>query len=105
MGIEILCPPSQSLSHTPHPTKSNPKQNTQVGVPEYRISQMTSNGGNIIDAYGFVNVVSPSGLPIRAIVGISPDPIMFVAVNCLDVEESREFYNNLGFVEQVRSRW
>jgi len=72
----------------------------QLGVPEYRISQMTSNGGNIIDAYGFVNVVSPSGLPIRAIVGISPDPIMFVAVNCLDVEESREFYNNLGFVEQ-----
>lgn len=73
----------------------------QLGVPEYRISQMINNGGTIVDAYGFVNVVSPSGLPIRAIVGISPDPIMFVAVNCLDVEESREFYSRLGFVEQA----
>lgn len=72
----------------------------QLGVPEYRISQMQSNGGTIIDAYGFVNVVSPVGLPIRAIVGISPDPIMFVAINCQNVEESREFYNGLGFVEQ-----
>ena len=30
-----------------------------VGVPSYRVSQMVSNGGNILDAYGFVNVVSP----------------------------------------------
>jgi len=72
----------------------------QVGVPGYRISQMVANGGKIIDAYGLVNVVSPSGLPIRGIVGISPDPIMFVAINCKDVKESRAFYEQLGFVEQ-----
>lgn len=61
---------------------------------------MVENAGNILDAYGLVNVVSPSGLPIRGIVGISPDPIMFVAVNCKNVQESKEFYENLGFVEQ-----
>jgi len=72
----------------------------QVGVPTYRISQMVKNGGNVLDAYGLVNVVSPCGLPMRGIVGISPDPIMFVALNCQDVQASKIFYNQLGFVEQ-----
>lgn len=72
----------------------------QMGVPTYRISQMVKNGGNIIDAYGFVNVISPSGLPIRGIVGISPDPIMLVAINCVDVKQSQKFYEQLGFIEQ-----
>ncbi|KAL7578304.1 hypothetical protein ACA910_012715 [Epithemia clementina (nom. ined.)] len=72
----------------------------QVGVPSYRISKMVQNGGNILDAYGYVNVVSPSGLPIRGIVGIAPDPIMFVAINCANVEASKTFYKQLGFVEQ-----
>jgi hypothetical protein len=73
----------------------------QMGVPAYRISQMVKNGGNIIDAYGLVNVISPSGLPIRGIVGISPDPIMFVAINCVDVKQSQKFYEQLGFIEQA----
>lgn len=72
----------------------------QVGVPQYRISKMVSNGGNVIDAYGIVNVVSPCGLPMRGIVGIWPDPMMFVAINCKDVAESRRFYEQLGFFEQ-----
>jgi hypothetical protein len=65
---------------------------------------MVAAGGNILDAYGLVNVVSPSGLPMRGIVGISPDPMMFVAINCDDVKESSLFYENLGFTEQVRKR-
>ena len=75
-----------------------------VGVPGYRISQMVAAGGNILDAYGLVNVVSPSGLPMRGIVGISPDPIMLVAINCDNVKESAAFYEKLGFSEQVRWR-
>ena len=62
---------------------------------------MVKNGGNVLDAYGLVNVISPCGLPMRSIVGISPDPIMFVALNCQDVQASKIFYNQLGFVEQV----
>mmetsp|Transcript_34027 Transcript_34027/g.82319 ORF Transcript_34027/g.82319 Transcript_34027/m.82319 type:complete len:428 (+) Transcript_34027:53-1336(+) len=72
----------------------------QIGVPGYRISQMTSNGGNVLDAYGWVNVVSPAGLPVRGIVGIRADPMMFLAVNCNDVGASEEFYAKLGFVRQ-----
>jgi hypothetical protein len=55
----------------------------------------------VIDAYGWVNVVSPAGLPVRSIVGIRPDPIMFLALNCVDVTKSEEFYAKLGFVRQV----
>ena len=62
---------------------------------------MASSGGTILDAYGIVNAISPAGLPVRGIVGIAPDPLMFVAINCVDVEESRLFYESLGFVEQV----
>mmetsp|Transcript_16387 Transcript_16387/g.35601 ORF Transcript_16387/g.35601 Transcript_16387/m.35601 type:complete len:258 (+) Transcript_16387:348-1121(+) len=72
----------------------------QVGVPGYRISQMVKNDGNVLDAYGFVNVVSPSGLPMRGIVGIWPDPVMFIAINTPDMAASRAFYQQLGFVEQ-----
>jgi hypothetical protein len=63
---------------------------------------MVAAGGNIIDAYGLVNVIAPCGLPMRGIVGISPDPIMFVAINCKKVKESVAYYQQLGFVEQVR---
>jgi hypothetical protein len=72
----------------------------QLGVPGYRISKMIANGGNILDAYGLINVISPAGLPIRGVVGIAPDPMMYVAINCQDVKESKEFYEELGFVEQ-----
>eukprot|EP00560_Eucampia_antarctica_P007517 CAMPEP_0197827518 /NCGR_PEP_ID=MMETSP1437-20131217/4264_1 /TAXON_ID=49252 ORGANISM="Eucampia antarctica, Strain CCMP1452" /NCGR_SAMPLE_ID=MMETSP1437 /ASSEMBLY_ACC=CAM_ASM_001096 /LENGTH=334 /DNA_ID=CAMNT_0043428373 /DNA_START=140 /DNA_END=1144 /DNA_ORIENTATION=+ len=72
----------------------------QVAVPDYRISQMVQYGGNVIDAFGYVNVVSPSGLPFRGIVGISPDPIMFVAINCQNIKQCRDYYQQLGFVEQ-----
>lgn len=61
---------------------------------------MVASGGKILDAYGLVNVVSPCGLPMRGIVGISPDPMMFVAINCKDVKQSKAFYEQLGFVEQ-----
>jgi hypothetical protein len=71
----------------------------QLAVPGYRISRMVAAGGNILDAYGHVDVVSPSGLPIRGIVGIAPDPIMLVAINCVDVKASKAFYEQLGFVE------
>jgi hypothetical protein len=73
----------------------------QLGVPTYRISQMVKYGGNVIDAYGYVNVLCPAGVPIRAIVGIkSIDPIMFIAINCVNVTKSTEFYTSnpiLGF--------
>mmetsp|Transcript_49979 Transcript_49979/g.150336 ORF Transcript_49979/g.150336 Transcript_49979/m.150336 type:complete len:116 (-) Transcript_49979:748-1095(-) len=74
-----------------------------VGVPQYRISQMVKNGGNILDAFGIVDVVSPCGLPIRGIIGIRPDPIMFIALNCQDVKVVKSFYEQLGFVEQVKN--
>lgn len=71
----------------------------QVAVPGYRISKILSAGGVIKDAYGLVNVISPSGLPVRGVVGIWPDPLMFVAINCASVADSARFYRQLGFQE------
>ena len=61
---------------------------------------MVKSGGNVYNGYGIVEAVSPSGLPVRGIIGIHPDPMMFIAVNCKTVKESREFYQQLGFVPQ-----
>lgn len=61
---------------------------------------MVKNGGNVVDAYGYINVISPSGFPMRGIVGIWPDPMMFCAINCKKVQESKAFYEELGFTEQ-----
>jgi hypothetical protein len=106
---ETIATPSQPQYYQRSPGEFNNAPPTgdniaylQLGVPAYRISQMVKHYGNILDAYGWVNVISPCGLPIRAIVGIRPDPIMFLAVNCVDVKKSEEFYyERLGFVRQV----
>jgi hypothetical protein len=71
----------------------------QISVPNYRISKILSNGGVIQDAYGLVSVVSPSGLPVRGVVGLWPDPLMLVAINCRSVPASASFYRQLGFAE------
>jgi hypothetical protein len=64
----------------------------QLGVPTYRISQMVKYGGNVIDAYGWVNAICPAGLPIRAVVSVrSPGPMMFVALHCDDSRRARNF--------------
>lgn len=72
----------------------------QLGVPAYRISKIIKSGGLITDAYGLVSVVSPAGLPVRGVIGIAPDPIMLVAINCVDVSASQAFYRQLGFAER-----
>jgi hypothetical protein len=71
----------------------------QVAVPGYRISKIQASGGVIKDAYGLVNAVSPSGLPVRGVVGLWPDPLMLVAINCANVADSARFYRQLGFQE------
>jgi len=96
----MLYPRTPNSEYNNEPAPGNNIAYIQLGVPTYRISQMVKYGGNIIDAYGWVNVISPAGVPVRAIVGIkSMDPIMFIAINCINVTKSAEFYtsNRLGF--------
>ena len=59
---------SDNDSGAPAPGNSNSNSNIaylQLGVPEYRVSQMVKNGGNVYNGYGIVEVISPSGLPVR----------------------------------------
>ena len=39
---------------------------------------------------------------MRGIVGVAPDPIMFLAVYATDIKRSQSFYEALGMAEQVR---
>lgn len=70
----------------------------QLGVPGYRVSQLLANGGTITDAYGIVDVISPSGIPFRGIMGSVPDPMMFVAIYCTNLPQSQAFYQSIGFM-------
>ena len=80
------------------PAPGNNVAYLQLGVPTYRISQMVKYGGNVLDAYGWTNVICPAGLPLRAVIGVrTPDPFMFVALYCDDVNASAEFYESIGF--------
>ena len=110
-SLHVRCDPSSSSGNGPLYARSPGEYNDapapgdnvaylQLGVPTYRISQMVKYGGNVIDAYGWVNAICPAGLPIRAVVGVrSPDPMMLVALYCDDVGASKEFYAGLGFGE------
>ena len=94
----MLYPRTPNSEYNNEPAPGNNIAYIQLGVPAYRISQMVKYGGNVVDAYGYVNVISPAGVPVRAIVGIkSIDPIMFIAINCNNVTKSTEFYTQLGF--------
>lgn len=113
-SLHVRYDPSSSLSHNAAPlyVRSSGEYNDapapgdnvaylQLGVPTYRISQMVKHGGNVLDAYGWANVVSPARLPIRGVVGArSPDPMMFVALYCDDVDASEGFYAKLGFIRR-----
>ena len=92
--------PNFDSGYNTSPAPGNNVAYLQLGVPEYRISQMVKTGGNVYNGYGIVEAISPSGLPIRGIIGIHPDPMMFLALNCKNVNESKEFYQQLGFVPQ-----
>lgn len=101
-SIALVCDSSKSSVYynVGDPAPGDNIAYLQLAVPGYRISKMVAAGGNILDAYGHVDVVSPTGLPIRGIVGIAPDPIMLVAINCVDVQASKTFYQQLGFIER-----
>jgi hypothetical protein len=73
----------------------------QMGMLMYHTSQILMYGGNVLDAYGWVNVICPAGLPSHAVVGVrSPDTLMFVALYCNNVESSANFYANPRFIKR-----
>lgn len=98
----LLYPRTPNSEYNNEPAPGNNIAYIQLGVPTYRISQMVKYGGNVIDAYGYVNVICPAGVPIRAIVGTKTiDPIMFIAINCINVTKSTEFYTTSSNNDQL----
>mmetsp|Transcript_63402 Transcript_63402/g.119075 ORF Transcript_63402/g.119075 Transcript_63402/m.119075 type:complete len:407 (-) Transcript_63402:127-1347(-) len=67
-----------------------------LGVPQYRISKLLENGGNIISSYGYSVVVSPCGLTFQVVLGDQVrDPFMFAALRVTDVKASEAYYTKL----------
>jgi catechol 2,3-dioxygenase-like lactoylglutathione lyase family enzyme len=64
----------------------------QLRVPNVRISSLIDSGGTIESAYGFVEVISPSGLPVRVLTAPRRDPFEFIAVRVADVEAAAAYY-------------
>lgn len=62
----------------------------KIGVETLRISKAIENDAIIKYAYGWVDLVTPGGLPLEVVVGIAKDPIMsiFLRVNNLNATEA-----------------
>ncbi len=46
-------------------------------------------------AYGWIDLVSPSGVPYEVVVGIARDPLMLIALQTKNLTQSLEFYENV----------
>jgi len=74
----------------------------QLALPVFRISQAIRFGGEIISAYGWTELVSPGGLPLRVHIDEGRrDPFEFVALRTTSMEQATNYFKRLGM--QVRS--
>lgn len=78
----------------------------QLAMPFIRASKLMAYGGQIVEAYGVVNVVAPGGLPLRLLVGDEvKDRIQYVALRVQSVKETQSFYvDNVGMKKSVYPR-
>lgn len=65
----------------------------QLAMPFIRASKLMAYGGQIVEAYGVVNVVAPGGIPLKLLVGDEvKDRIQYVALRVRNVKDSERFY-------------
>lgn len=57
-------------------------------------------GSTVNYAYGWVELDSPSGIPLEIVVGLARDPLMFATIRVADMKESVSFFKQeLGMQE------
>eukprot|EP00965_Chrysotila_dentata_P067238 2225273-Pleurochrysis_carterae.AAC.1 len=72
-------------------------QYVQLGMPVFRLSQVMANGGEIVSAYGWTNLVAPGGIPLRVRIDESRrDPFEFVAIRASNMKAAIKHYEGLG---------
>ena len=72
-------------------------QYLQMAMPVFRLSQVMEFGGEIESAYGWTELRTPSGLPLRVRIDESRrDPFEFVALRVKDLKQSTRYCESLG---------
>lgn len=78
----------------------NGLQYIKLGTEQLRISKGVEAGAKVSYAYGWVDLDTPSGIPMEVVVGVAKDPLMMACLRCTSVPESVEFFKSqLGMIE------
>lgn len=72
--------------------RGNGLQYIKVGIDTLRLSKGIESGMNVKYAYGWVDIDTPSGVPLQVVVGIRRDPLMFACINVSDITQSLDFF-------------
>jgi hypothetical protein len=64
----------------------------KVGAELLRISNGIQAGAQVEGAYGWIDVISPGGVPLEVVVGIARDPFMFASLSVQNMKESLAFF-------------
>jgi len=77
----------------------------QICTPnQLRVSQITETGGEFLYGFGYFDLRTPNGVPIRAYVGKRRDPFELIAINSVDPKGLASFHKKppLGLSEAKR---
>ena len=69
-------------------------QYIKFGTEVLRLSKAISAGSAVKYAYGWVDLVTPSGIPYEFVVGIARDPLMTIGLRVADMKASLDFFKN-----------
>lgn len=84
-------------------------QFVKIGSEQLRISKGIAEGAKVSYAYGWVDLESPSGIPLEIVVGTVADPLMYSCLRVSSLKESLPFFEkSLGmtrhFVPYARQK-
>lgn len=68
----------------------NGLQYVKLGAENLRISKGIENGAKITSAYGWLELNTPSNLPLQVVVGQTRDPIMFASIRVSNIQETEK---------------
>ena len=81
-------------------SKGNGLQYIKIGSDLLRLSKGVENGANIKYAYGWVDLDTPNNLPLKIVVGIRRDPLMFACISVSNIDQTVKFLSEeLGMKE------
>jgi len=78
-------------------SNNDPLEYVQLAIPVFRLSKVIESGGDIIEAYGWTDLVAPGGLRLRVRIDETRrDPFEFVALRTSDLRGAVKYYEETG---------